>query len=212
MNTVKTLQFSINDLINKEPRQSEVLRYMGTNDTSAELESLISKGIFECKDKLSYRVAYREFPVKVKENKIDLGYASTHSCDLAQALEGCDSIILFAATIGLEIDRAIYKHGRLSPSLALCIQAIGAERIEELCDSFCKKMQKEFSSKGKILTERFSAGYGDLPIELQKDIFAALMCEKHIGLTLTDSLLMSPTKSVTARIGVKKSLKTKEKQ
>lgn len=49
---------------------------------------------------------------------------------------------------------------------------------------------------------RFSPGYGDLPINMQKDIFAALDCPRKIGLSLNESLLMSPSKSVTAIIGV----------
>ena len=40
----------------------------------------------------------------------------------------------------------------------------------------------------------------------QKDIFKILDCSKKIGLTLTDSLLMSPTKSVTAIVGIKDEL------
>jgi cobalamin-dependent methionine synthase I len=39
---------------------------------------------------------------------------------------------------------------------------------------------------------------------LQKDIFAALDCPRRIGLTLGEGMLMSPTKSVTALIGVYK--------
>ncbi len=49
---------------------------------------------------------------------------------------------------------------------------------------------------------RFSPGYGDLTLLAQKDIFAVLDCGKRIGLTLNDSLLMSPSKSVTAFVGI----------
>lgn len=52
------------------------------------------------------------------------------------------------------------------------------------------------------LRPRFSPGYGDLAIDAQKDIFALLDCERQIGLTLGDSLLMSPGKSVTAFAGI----------
>ena len=78
-------------------------------------------------------------------------------------------------------------------------QALGAERIESLCDTFCNDMNNEL---GVRLKPRFSAGYGDLPLEVQKDIFRVLDCPRKIGLTLNDSLLMSPTKSVTAIVGI----------
>ena len=89
------------------------------------------------------------------------------------------------------------KYSKISPVKALIFQAIGAERIEKLCDVFCKDIAKERKTK-----PRFSPGFGDLPLTIQKDIFAALDCGKNIGLSLTDSMLMSPTKSVTAIVGI----------
>jgi hypothetical protein len=72
--------------------------------------------------------------------------------------------------------------------------AIGTERIESLCDAFCNEFEKA--------THRVSAGYGDLPLEIQPQIFALLDCSRKIGLTLNQSLVMSPTKSVTAIFGL----------
>ena len=63
-------------------------------------------------------------------------------------------------------------------------------------------LAEEHARVGKRTRPRFSAGYGDLPLGVQREIFAALDCPKHIGLTLNDSLLMSPTKSVTAIVGI----------
>ena len=77
-------------------------------------------------------------------------------------------------------------------------QAIGAERIESLCDAFCAEREAE----GLRLRPRFSPGYGDLPLELQRDLFRGLDCSRKIGLTLNESLLMSPSKSVTAIAGI----------
>ena len=102
------------------------------------------------------------------------------------------------AGAGLEIDRLIRRYTSLSPAKALFFQAIGAERIESLCDAFCEELKKD----GLQLRPRFSPGYGDLPMELQKDIFRVLDCPRKIGLALNESLLMSPSKSVTAIIGI----------
>ena len=66
-------------------------------------------------------------------------------------------------------------------------------------------MKKRVIKKEKgVIRPRFSPGYGDLPIEIQKDIFRALDCPRRIGLTLNENLLMSPTKSVSAIIGIVK--------
>lgn len=181
----------------------EILRYMGCKNGTAELDALISRLLDECLEKLRYTVVYRSFPISFSENGIDLGFADVSSRDLGKCLEGCEDIILFAATIGLEIDRLTVRYGHSSPSAALCLQAIGNERVEALCDAFCEFIKEEYRRDGRSLRPRFSAGYGDLPLELQRDIFRALDCEKLAGLTLNNSLLMSPTKSVTAIIGIK---------
>lgn len=192
----------IKEFASPELSRREILRYMGCRGSNAETEDLIDRGLELSLNKLTYKVCFCEFPIKFSENEIDLGFAVTNSKDLLKNLDGCENIVVFAATVGLELDRLILRHSRTSPSLAVCLQAIGAERIEALCDAFCNELKEKYESDGKKLRPRFSAGYGDLPIELQRYIFRALDCEKRIGLTLNDSMLMSPTKSVTAIVGI----------
>lgn len=171
----------------------EILRYAGVRGDAPELAGILEECLSEIADKLTYRVCYAEFPIEFKGACIDLGFAQTSSRALRKQLEGCGSIVLFAATVGIALDRAIARYAGISPARALLLQAIGAERIEALCDRFNEEHPGE----------RFSPGYGDLPLELQRDIFAALDCPRRIGLTLNESMLMSPSKSVTAIIGVK---------
>ena len=177
---------------------NEILRYCGCKNADAEFIDIVNELTQEVSKGISCRVCYRIFNIQAENEYINLGFAKVKSTSLAKNLEDCDRIILFAATTGIEIDRLIQKYSRISPSKAVILQAIGAERIESLCDIFCKDMAQQFSLK-----PRFSPGYGDFPIELQKEIFAVLDCPRQIGLTLNDSMLMSPTKSVTAIIGTK---------
>ena len=177
----------------EEFNKKEISRYAG----NLQYEALLSECISEVSDKLVYNVCYQKFPFEKQCETLNLGFAQVNSADLAKNLDGCDGILLFAATVGVELDRLIMKYCKFSPVKALIFQAIGAERIEKLCDQFCKDMAKE-----ETLKPRFSPGYGDLPLSLQNDIFAALDCGKNIGLTLNDSMLMSPTKSVTAIVGI----------
>lgn len=179
--------------------EKEILRYAGCKSSDEELLQLLRACVEEVRGKLSYKVCYRELPVTITEETCDFAYLTTQSQNLAKNLQGCKTAILFAATLGVEIDRLIARYGRISPSKALMFQAIGAERIEALCDIFCEDMAKE---KGLDLKPRFSPGYGDLSLEIQKDICLILDCSKRIGLSLSDSLLMSPSKSVTAFVGL----------
>ena len=82
------------------------------------------------------------------------------------------------------------------------LQALGAERIESLCDRFCADFENEVSLLGKKTRPRYSAGYGDFPIEMQFPICEALNSAKKIGVFVNESLLLSPSKSVTAIIGI----------
>lgn len=179
--------------------EKEILRYAGCKETNNEIEILAKNCIDEIKSKLTYKVCYRQFEVSVCDDVCDFGAFTFRSKKLAQNLQKCKSVVVFAATVGVEIDRLIAKYGRISPSKALMFQAIGAERIEALCDIFCADIAKEYNLSTK---PRFSPGYGDLQLDAQKEIFTVLSPEKNIGLFLTDSMLMSPSKSVTAIVGL----------
>lgn len=156
-------------------------------------------GCMEPKSAESRDGAYQEALLAEKRAVCDFGCFSVRSEQLAKNLQGCSKVLLLAATAGVGIDRLTEKYGRIAPSKALMFQAIGAELVEAVCDVFSKEYETEHNC---ILRPRFSPGYGDLPLETQKDIFAVLECAKKIGLTLNDSLLMSPSKSVTAFAGI----------
>ncbi len=84
---------------------------------------------------------------------------------------------------------------------AAVFQATGAMYIEKCVDLLNEKISEEAQAQGKNTRPRFSPGYGDLSLEVQKDFFRLLPCQK-IGLTLMDTLIMSPEKSVTAFVGI----------
>lgn len=180
--------------------KSEILRYAGCKAADDEISALLNGCIEEVKEKLVYRVCHCELSVTAADGICDFGAFKTESKNLADNLKDCQSVILFGATLGVEIDRLIMKYGSISPARALMLQALGAERIEALCDAFCNEIKGKY---GAPLKPRFSPGYGDLPLETQREIFSLLDCPKRIGLSLNDSLLMSPTKSVTAFVGIK---------
>lgn len=179
---------------------TDVLRYAGCREADAAALDLLYACWDELRDGLTNTVCYDEFPVTVRGTLCDFGRFSLSSDDLAAYFDGCDRAVLFAATVGVAADRLIAKYSRLSPSKALMMQALGAERIEVLCDRFCDEVAERY---GASASSRFSPGYGDLPLAAQRDIFRVLDCTHKIGVCLNDSLLMSPSKSVTAFIGIK---------
>ena len=183
-------------------KRHEVLRYAGVRgEADATLFSLLDGCLTEALEGLSYRVCYTEHTVRVTDGGLSLDYATVKSADLAKCLAGCDRAITFVATVGATPDRMVARYGDVTPTRALLHQAIGAERIEALCDAFLLALAKE---QGLSLCPRFSPGYGDLSLTVIGDIFRVLNPERHIGVSLTDALLMVPTKSVTAIVGIKK--------
>ena len=190
-------------------REREIWRYSGyrglKNGIEQELQDILAQVIKELQNGFSYKVCYRKIKITWENgvpNFPDCIDYLKQSNDLTKCLKGSDEIIVFGATIGLELDRMIAKYQRISPTKALLMQAYGAERIECLCDVFCNEIKEELQKEGVSCTARFSPGYGDLPLEAQKQIFALLDCQRQIGLTLNDSLLMTPSKSVTAIFGI----------
>lgn len=180
--------------------KNEILRYAGCKQENSEINALIDACIKEAQSKLTYKVCYCELCVDINGDVCNFGEFCVKSNNLAVNLAGCKKVILFAATIGMEYDRLIAKYSRIAPSKMLVFQALGAERVEALCDTFCEDVAKEQQMNAR---PRFSPGYGDLKLSTQKDIFNVLDCSKYIGIFLNDSLLMTPSKSVTAFMGLK---------
>ena len=180
--------------------EKEILRYAMCKEADEAVLSLLNECISEAEGAFSYRVCYRVLDARCDGGVCDLGLVSFKSKKLSETLCGCDRAIVFAATVGVGIDRLISRYTKVSPSKALMLQAVGAQQIEALCDKFCGDIEAEY---GVALTHRFSPGYGDLSLEAQRDIFSLLDCERKIGLTLGESLVMSPTKSVTAIVGMR---------
>ncbi len=123
------------------------------------------------------------------------------SDSLARTLDGCSYAFLFAATLGTGVDTLLRRYGQTAPADLVIAQATATALIEKYCDECEKKMRMEVP--GAVLRARFSPGYGDLPLACQTDLLAHLDATRRLGIALTDALLMVPSKSVSAIIGVK---------
>lgn len=181
----------------------EVLRYAGCKAETEEVSRLVDKCCEETEGRLSYRVCCDIYDLRRDGDTLSFANINTQSDTLKTAFNGCGGVLVFGATVGAEMDRLILKYSHLEPSKALIMQALGAERIESLCDAFCRETAQELTRQGKTLLPRVSPGYGDIPLTMQKELFALLDCPRKIGLTLSEQLIMSPSKSVTALAGIK---------
>lgn len=192
MSTILTKTFN-------SPRinRGEILRYARCNNPSVVENELLDECILEVTPVLNYKVCYTILECE-NSDVTTIGGVSFNSKDLKKCLDGCKKTAIFVATIGMGIDRLIKKYSTVSPTKALFMQAIGAERVESLCDEFCKFLSLTYNT-----TPRFSPGYGDLSLQYQKDVFDILEPTRHVGVYLLDTLLMVPSKSVSAIVGIK---------
>ena len=182
--------------------EKEILRYAMIPSTAAAPEELpLGECLAAGRKAVRCRAVWQRYPLGWNEKELDLGFARTTSQNLRKHLEGCKEILLFACTAGGEMDRQINREKVISPVRGLLMSAIGSQQVEGACDRLCGMLEKEYPDRR--LVSRYSPGYGDLPLELQRDIIRALDCGRTIGVTLTESLLMQPSKSVTAVIGMK---------
>ena len=165
------------------PSRKEILRYAGERG-DALYDTLLDECIAEALPHLSYRAAYAVFPVHRIESTLDFGFMQTESRGLAKCLSSYDYALIFGATLGHAYDRLLVRASAGSPLKSLFFDAIGAERAEALCDTLCGEIAREYQSAGGALGARYSPGYGDLPLAVQKDIFRVMDFPRHIGLTL----------------------------
>ena len=148
------------------------------------------------------RCFYRSFPVRQTVPDItEIAGLNIKSKNLYKNLEGCDHAYMFAATVGIGIDMLIKRSELTSLMEASIYQAAGAEMVESFADSEIKKIKETEAASGYTLRPRFSPGYGDLPLALQSNFARILDMQKWCGITLTETLLMVPSKSITAFIG-----------
>ena len=104
-----------------------------------------------------------------------------------------------AATLGLETDRLLQRTQLQNMALAAMVDACASAAVEDVCSRLCEEIEKKVAGS---LTRRFSPGYGDLPLTLQRDFIRLVDAPRKIGLTLTESCMLAPQKSVTAVLGV----------
>jgi len=166
------------------------------------LDRMLDETIKMASDKLTYRVSYCCVKLEFDETGYPILPFKQHSEDLKKNLTGCKAVIIFAATIGSGIDMLIRRYERTSPAKGLIFQGMGAERVEALCDVFNADVDKAAKAAGLKTHPRYSPGYGDLSIDVQPRLLELVDAQRRLGITLNDSYLMSPSKSVTAIIGI----------
>lgn len=184
--------------------RAEAFRYMGHKGGA--LPESMTVLADECEQQLLAAVApkfvYAVFDIEHTENGVSVSDTQLvlRGNDIAAHLKDCERCVLFAATLGAGADAVIRGYESTAMEKAVVADCMASAAIEQVCD------RAEAEIRGKLpdmhFTWRFSPGYGDLPLDVQRDFLNVLNAQKRIGLTVTESLILIPRKSVTAVIGI----------
>ncbi len=191
-----------------EAEYSEILRYLGYKSGQVpvnDVEQRIHGCALKLREVIEPRSVYRKFPLThLGAEELDIDGLNIQSSQLARNLKGCEAVFLMAATLGVGVDRQIARASALRMSDAVIYQAAAAAYIEACCDEVNDNIRREAGEEGLYCRPRFSPGYGDFLVEHQRDFVRLLDTHRKIGLSVTESCLLVPVKSVTAVIGVSK--------
>ncbi|MDR2941809.1 MAG: hypothetical protein LBV17_04370 [Treponema sp.] len=186
-----------------EDFNKEILRYLGYRGETAD-EIVASQISFVAKDVVANVNAKNVFGVwdcQIVSDTVKLDEMSIKSCSLACHLRGCNRAVLLAVTLGTGADVLLRRYSALDMEKALIAQAVCTVMVERYCDTVVCEASQSSLLDGLYPTTRFSPGYGDFDISWQKDMLKLLDCENRIALTITDGLMLIPSKSVTAVVG-----------
>ena len=120
-----------------------------------------------------------------------------------KTFDGCDEIYIFAATLTLESELFMKKQAALGAVEGIVSDCVLTTMIESCCDDIDGAIAAREAARGRSVTRRISCGYGDFPLECQKDILDILGAGKILGVKLNENNMMYPNKTVTALMGVK---------
>ena len=181
----------------------EIARYMRMGRTVP--DGALAARVTELRDEAlkSVRAAHigRRFPI-VEGNIVSGSVRLTIAGTLERHLAGCHAAYLACGTLGAGFDAFQRRVSATSGADALIVQAIGTALIEKLMDEIEAEIRHKLQPN-ETLVSRYSPGYGDFPLAAQRELLSLLDAPRKVGVSLTDTLLMVPSKSVSAIIGVK---------
>jgi len=115
-------------------------------------------------------------------------------------LDGCKHAAIMAVTLGAGIDRLIRTAQIRDMAEAVILDSGASILAEQIADELERQIKIAFATS--YLSPRFSPGYGDFPIEMQGELIRAVDGPRMIGLTVNESNILVPRKSITAIIGI----------
>ncbi|MBU5487832.1 methionine synthase [Clostridium sp. MSJ-8] len=186
--------------------KKEVLRYLGhkNQEINGNIDRLIDETIEEAKELIAPKKVVARYRITIKDTGVYLDNTNLVLTgeDIKNHLKYSKDIYIMAVTLGSVIEKKIAYYEKIDLTKAIILDSCATTAVEEFCDYIEEDIKKIAENENMGITFRYSPGYGDLPIDIQKDFLDTLNATKVIGLTVSRHNLLMPRKSVTAIIGL----------
>ncbi len=202
--------------------KKEVLRYLGYKrgqELTGDIDQIVEEMMIEVQKVSNARYLYQIFDIEADEElqvirMVDTDLVLTGK-SIWRHLHKAQKAALLGCTLGIEVEQVIRRYEITDLTRGLILDCACTEYIEKICDLAECDIAAAVSEKaadegqgaqqrtpGYTLNQRFSPGYGDLPLAIQPTFIRTLQADTRLGITLTETNLMIPRKSVTAVIGL----------
>lgn len=181
----------------------EALHFLGWRGTPldapliAQIQSLCAMAL----EHVCPRCVLRRFAIE-RDGRLAQTAFVPQGGDVRKMLAPCHEAVLLAGTLGAESERLLLRMQAKDAAQAVILDAVLSAAIEAVLDQQESALRRELSAQNLYLTDRFSPGYGDMPIGQTREICEVLLTQKAIGLTVSAGGIMIPRKSVTAVMGI----------
>ena len=181
----------------------EVLHFLGWRGTpvDAPLMAQLREACALVTREASPHLTYRRFAIEADGTLAGTAFAPQGS-DVRAMLAPCREAVLLAATLGAQSERLLLRIQAMDAAKALLVDAALSAAVEAVLDAWEEELRGTLAAQRLYLTDRFSPGYGDMPIGQTKAICEVLGAQRAIGLTVSAGGVMMPRKSVTAVLGI----------
>lgn len=164
----------------------------------------VEKSFRDAENLIEAKGAYIIRRIKKKGDSITLldSTTSLESHSVKNLLKNSFAVVFMAVTIGSGLEKLAGRYTKEKQfENALVLDTIGSEAAEASANALNSYLLTLARQAKKTLTQRFSPGYGDLPLSFQKDMFRELSLD-GLNIVLDKKFILSPRKTVTAILGV----------
>lgn len=184
---------------------NEVARYLGFGENNIDDKTMedINWAVDKLRETALPRSTYQVFDLEKGDNiKLTGTNLTLLGSDIKSLLKTSDKCILLAVTLGQGVDELIRKTQIINLNRSVILDFCASSMIESVCNQLDDKLRSEYKTQNKFFTDRFSPGYGDLPLSTQLPLCDVLKTEKTTGIAVSSAGIMIPRKSITAVIGI----------